>query len=747
MSHLPYKLFPSYVLRTPLYPITDLFSFLNETEDDYAFKKKFSESLIQEAIFIASPSLYLILKKWLDGDLKDHKKIEKLKNSLTKYLTRMSSRCTPFGLYAGYSLGKFSDENNIIISDISKYKKFTKLDMFYLVSLSNNLIKDEEIKNNIRFSTNTTLYPYNNELRYIEYKYNGLRRSHEIVSIEKTEVLDFLLNFAKKGYLISEIANELIRKYPDIEYQEALNYINQIIDNQLLLSELEPTVVGVDYFTHLRKILSKIKNIDRIKDVIEELANRIEKLDLKDENYISNYIETSTLLLELETRFEAKYLFQTDLKISTKKNTLDKKNIKDIREGIIILNHLSSNFDNFYLQNFKKKFIQKFGETEIPLSIALDSESGILYKESHFHNILPDDSFINQIILSKNNINDNVTLNKLELYLHEKILEAYKKNSPSIILDKDNLPQFNDNWSNLPETISFITEFTMIDGKQKISLNGGGGSTGSNLFGRFSLADSEIDGFCKEIIKIDKKNNDDVILAEIGHLPEARIGNVTARSSFYDYEIPYLAKSIKEFDYQIPVSDLAVSVNQFGEIILRSVSKNKKVLPRLINAHSFSNNSTPIYHFLCDLQTQGKRNGIVLNLNSLSKIFKYIPRIEYKDIIIKKASWFFTQEDISLFFKKLSFNELKKDIDFFRDEWKIPRYINIIDGDNQLLIDIENSKSFNMMLDVISKKEKITFEEFLFSDKNQIVKRGESDFTNQVIISIYRDKKNNPNEQ
>lgn len=45
-----------------------------------------------------------------------------------------------------------------------------------------------------------------------------------------------------------------------------------------------------------------------------------------------------------------------------------------------------------------------------------------------------------------------------------------------------------------------------------------------------------------------------------------------------------------------------------------------------------------------------------------------------------------------------------------------------------------------MMLDIIIKKDKIILEEFLFYHKNQIVKRDESNFTNQVIISIYKNK-------
>ncbi|WP_035653004.1 lantibiotic dehydratase family protein [Flavobacterium sp. ASV13] len=743
MSNFPYKLFTKYILRTPLYPISDLFAFYNDIEEnESAFKKKFNNTLIQEALFISSPSLYFTLKQWLDGELVDPKKIEKLKNSLTKYLTRMSSRCTPFGLYAGYSIGSFAEQNNISISDYKNHTRHTKLDMFYLVSLVNDLVKDPRIKNNIRFFSNSTLYNVNNELRYIEYKYFGLKRFHEIVSVEKTEVLDFVLSFSKNGHLISEIASELINKFTDVDYDDAIGFITELADNQLLISELEPLLIGEDYFVLLQQIIKKNEGIEDIRIIIDSIADKIEKLDTRIGNQISKYNDIHELLREFKTRFDPKFLFQTDLKIATKENTLSKTIIKDIREGIMILNHVSPIYENHSLQHFKKQFGEKFGESEIPLSIALDSEFGIAYNESMYHNILPDDSFINHMVLKKRNSLPDIKLNSTDIHLHEKITDAYRRNEYSIILDKDKLPRTNDNWDNLPETMSFITEFIFTDGKQKILLTGGGGSTAANLIGRFTIADPEIRNYAEQISAIDKKFNKDVVLAEIVHLSEARVGNITSRSSLYDYEIPYLAKSIKKIDNQIPITDLVVSVSDTGKIMLRSVSKNKKVIPRLINAHNYGFNNTPIYRFLCDLQLADKRKGIRLDLGNISKLYKFVPRVEYKDIIFRKATWNFNKEDLVSLFKTDNYNSLKETIKDLRTEWKIPRYINLIEADNELLIDLENKRSINVMLDIVSKKEKISLEEFLFSDENQIVQRGENNFTNQVIISIYKNHTN-----
>lgn len=741
MRDFPYKFFTKYIIRTPLYPLTDLLEFLEQIEtNEIIFKEKFKDKTIKEAIFLASPNLYSILSKWQSNDLNDYKKIDRLKKSLVKYFTRMSSRCTPFGLYAGYTIGSFSEKTDIKIDEIKNHTRHTKLDMYYLVSLTSNLVKSDKIKNSIKFISNSTIYILNDEIRYIEYKYFGLKRFHEIVSVEKTEILMYTLKIAKKGCLITEIAEKLTLKFSEFSKEEINYYINELIENQLLLSELEPFILGSDYLTKIKNKLNKIKSIDEITTIIDKISIKLLQLDLKFENKTTEYEEIYKHLAELKTPFDKKYLFQTDLKISTKNNTIDQKQIKEIKEGIIILNNLSSINENLHLKNFKTQFIQRFGESEVLLSSALDSDTGINYRETSYHNILPDDSFINNIILQKKRLHNEIRLNKVDIFINDKIVEAYRKNEYIIKLDNEDLPEYNHSWDDLPNTISFITEFYSIQGKNKIFLNAGGGSTAANLFGRFSIADKELETYCKEIIEIDKNFNNGAIMAEIVHLSEARVGNVTARASFYDHDIPYLANSDKGFKYQIPISDLAISINNSGLITLRSISNNKKVIPRLINAHNYSFNTTPIYNFLCDLQLDNKRMGIKLDLSNIIKLYKFIPRIEYKQIIFKKATWNFLKKDFIGIYDEANEKKLKEKINIFRKEWKIPRYINIIEGDNELFIDIENRLSFSIMIDILVKNDRIIFEEFLFCENNQIVAKDNKSFTNQIIISIKKNK-------
>ena len=103
-----YLLFDQYVLRTPLFSFSFFKNLTQETEiSDEKLKKICSDEIVLEALFLASPTFYFEVKKWLNGEIRENLKVKKIKLSVLKYLSRMSSRCTPFGLFFRYKCRYF----------------------------------------------------------------------------------------------------------------------------------------------------------------------------------------------------------------------------------------------------------------------------------------------------------------------------------------------------------------------------------------------------------------------------------------------------------------------------------------------------------------------------------------------------------------------------------------------------------------------------------------------------------------
>ena len=139
-----YNYFNTFLIRTPYFS----FNTLKET----SLEIMIHNPEFQEAIYIASPILYAEMQKLLEGKKTNIKKTKKIELALYRYFSRMSSRCTPFGLFAGMSIGQITDDKTDIV--LGDYKRLTRLDMHLLCTLSQELSKLPEIKWNInhRFS-------------------------------------------------------------------------------------------------------------------------------------------------------------------------------------------------------------------------------------------------------------------------------------------------------------------------------------------------------------------------------------------------------------------------------------------------------------------------------------------------------------------------------------------------------------------------------------------------------------------
>ena len=713
----PFTFFPSYVLRVPAQDI----SYSSDID-------VWQDKLFKEALYLASPELYAELEKAiLQGVIS-----EPLRYSLLKYVLRISSRCTPFGLFAGCSVGKFGDKTLIEIAPVDSYERQTRLDMNFAVAWAQQLAKRPEISRQLLWYPNNSLYKIGQQFRYVEYTYNKRnRREHSLEAVAYTDYLHIIINKAQPGATIKELAMLLVDD--DITLQDSTDFIYQLIDNQVLVSELEPTVTGQDFLVQIRSILLKLNNTDVFIAFIDHILFSLENLDTQIGNPVSSYKNINSLIEDKNIDYELKYLFQTDLYPATTHNTLDKKWGYKIQRLLPFLNKMTPPQKESNLDRFISAFTKRYETREIPLTTALDTEIGIGYLQ---HQDATDSTvFLEGLTIPyKPSKSQQYTTSPF----HEILYTKLDDNVSILELTDDDLADFEENWNDLPDTISTMVELVKLNGEEKMVLGSIGGSSAANLLGRFTAGDSQINDLVKNITKREQKSNPDEILAEIVHLPESRTGNVIRRAAIRDYEIPYLGQSSVDKTYQIPIEDLMISV-QGRQIKLRSKKHDKYILPRLSNAHNYSAKSLPIYHFLCDLQTQGLRSWIGFSWGSLLQKRAFLPRVAYKEFILSKARWLIEQKALKTFIS-LDDNSLIPAVDDWRGTHTIPDKAQLVEGDNTLLIDFKNIASVRMWLDAVKKKKEFILEEFLFTE-DCVVNRNNKGFTNQIVISFYNQEK------
>jgi thiopeptide-type bacteriocin biosynthesis protein len=71
-----------------------------------------------------------------------------------------------------------------------------------------------------------------------------------------------------------------------------------------------------------------------------------------------------------------------------------------------------------------------------------------------------------------------------------------------------------------------------------------------------------------------------------------------------------------------------------------------------------------------------------------------------------------------------------------REQLQLPRHLVIAEGDNELLIDMENEACLQILASTLIKKERVVLQEFLHTDGQCWVESAEGRYTNEVIIPL-----------
>ncbi len=739
----------SFVVRNPLFPVEIFFNWEADTGDNIestknelrkSMRKFYQQPITQEALYIGSPDLHEQLLLWLDNKIDKVDKKEKLELSLVKYMIRMSTRCTPYGLFASCTSGSFSDSTEIILDDKNSLKRYGRLDMDYVCELHAYLLKQKEICDQLLFYPNTSLYRIGDQWRYIEHRFQKeTGRSYHLVEMDHSDYLEKIVLAAKKGHRLSELAGAISNE--EITDQEAREFIDELIRNQVLADELEPSVTGEEYFTIVLRKLKELQQTEKYVGQLEKVSEEFEQIKNTDKvsknlfyQNIVQHLQQLDVPLHLRTLIQVDSYRPASCSLSSKLN-------EELLKGASLLQLLTSPTpakDSF--DDFKTAFINRYEGQWIPLAEVLDTESGIGYGKFAASG-MEESPLIDKIRIGNELATSNSQQVSTESFKWQLYQQAISQNKTAISIDDKVIEELSKKefaMADIPDSISMMVKINArsteeIDkGNYTITLNSLAGPSGGNLLGRFCHLHSSISRLTCNSLQEEEAHRPDCIYAEISHLPESRIGNILMRPVLRRYEIPYLCRSSLKEEFQIPVSDLLVGIED-NKVRVRSKRLNKEVVPRLTTAHNFSMTSLPVYQFLCDLQYQQIRSvgwhwGV---LDSQP----FLPRISYGKFIISKARWIITKEELQVVDQKND-TTITEQFEAFAKTKNIPEYVLLSQGDNELLLHLKNIFCLKLLYAEISKSGSAVLSESLDSPKNCFVKSTDGTHAAEFIFAF-----------
>ncbi|GEM_PF-5763695 len=725
-----------FLIRLPSHPISK--NELNN-EEIIAFFKSF-ENL--NSLFIASPILHGKFLKLTNNKITDQKEIQKIVISLKKYHTRITTRCTPFGAFSATGIGTWSNENDI------RLKSFVNnfyIDFEYLQRIINIINSDPLIKKEIKYQINNSYYIVNNKFRYVETINKNNKTSYELNSVDYNFYLKKIILFLDKGAKrFKDLKTLLISN--NISEKVSEDFIIELIDNNILISNffISPTssepitdiITKLDEY-QLERTFFYSKKLNEIRSILVGLNNN--HLFFNSNLFITENNKIIAILFELDIVTENNKAIICNRTCQFYNAILSNDIQKEIFSAINLMSKLIEVNKSTYLTDFIKKFTILFENKLIPLSEAIDSEIGVGFAGNSNNNKSPNPLLSNLLFTTKKSNINNYQINYTENLLYKKIIECLKSDERIIELSQiDLLKQKEIEDENLPDTMHLL--FSKIFDKEqneKILLKSVSGSSSTNYIARFAHLDDGINKIYQNISTKEINLNQNEILAEILHISTPGLNNILIRPKNKNYEIPYISNSDLSKEKIININELYLKMHE-GRLLLWSKKLNSEIIPRLSNAHNYSFDSLPIYHFLCELQFQNIQTGIFFDLSNIKKLTKYIPRIQHKNVIVYPETWVLDNNDLA--FIKKEIDENKRAIEILK-KFKIPQIFNITDSDNNLKINLENELDNKVFYSIIKKKKFFYITEYF--NPSDLVNDDISDkcYNNEILASIEKSKK------
>ena len=756
----PFRLDEFFAFRTPLLPYAELAAWSNGLsaaqawedptgladayqEDRRLLRTRLQELVnrpeIREALFVASPDLVDSLPRWVKEP--DSEKGQRTEMALVRYFNRMCHRPTPFGLFAGHSMGRMGETTRLAVVPRQDYKRCTRLDFDYFGGLVAEVQKDRELRDTLLYRPNNSLYRTAGRLRYAEARVKEGDRNLHLVALTEDESLLAVLTKAKRGVTLGELATVLLDD--EITLEEAQEFIHELIDNQVLVPDLEPATTGPEPLPGLIQALAKATTTRPVAEHLGKAGKVLEDLDAHGlGNAPDTYLELATGLEELPGKVERSKLWQVDLFKPAPQATLGKAFQEDMEKAVELLQSLTPTREHDPFKEFKDAFVKRYEQRWVPLVEALDPECGVGFSGTSGQTI-QGAPLLDGLALGRRggSQSEGSGLKRREAWLLKRLTEMRLKGEKVLTLSDEDVKALKEgNAGPLPFSFFFMVELSgatpeaLETGEYQAYLHGASGPSAARLLGRFCHGDSELSEQVIRHLHAEEACKPEAIFAEIAHLPNGRMGNVLARPMLRNYEIPFMGAAGVDPEHRIHVTDLFVGI--MGQrVVLWSKKLNKEIVPRLSSAAKYSHRATEVYRFLATMQDQGSNNWVGWTWGNLGNE-PWLPRVVHGKYILDRASWQVKASNLKAMGNASSPLERFKALQQVRKDLHLPRHALLADGDNELPLDLDNPLSVEAMWSLVKKRVGFKLVEDFPGGDNLVAMGPEGAFTHELVMAF-----------
>ncbi|MCX5441276.1 lantibiotic dehydratase [Streptomyces sp. NBC_00056] len=651
------------------------------------------DPLLDLAIRVASPDLAAALDRTgpLDGPA------PRLARKLRRYLIRMTTRPTPFGLFAGVGLVRWAPATDLTIVPAAS-RTHTRADMGWLHELTERFRDDPDIGPHMRLMTSPDVLLHGGRAILAEARRAG-------TSIRATAAVRLVLAAAQVATSRTDL-EQAVQEIPGATPDKVGRLVDDLRAQGFLISELYPAPTGEDPMTRLRKSLEATAS-EQAHAVAQELAALANELTGWDELPLDRKADS---LIPLRHRMvglypgttnegsskgrggvtggETRKLLQTDTALSLRSNELHASVAAEAAAAadlLLRLSHLPEGMPR--LEDYRRAFEGRYGpHRQVPVLELLDPSTGLGPPSYHGAGgaSVPGHGPRDQLLLNL-------------------ALEANREHRPVVELDDELLSRLATS-DPAPEHVPPSLELSFFvaasssaaidrgDFQVVVGPNLGASAAGRSL-GRFAgLLGLPASEALEELARIEQAYDPGTLIAEIVDAPEPpRTANVALRPAIRRHEILVNAWPGVPAEGVIPLRELVVGLRA-GRFVVSWPAGRAEVVG--VQGHMLNTRrASAAVRFLLDVAHDGYCQFTAFSWGSASGL-AYLPRVQRRRTVLAPAQW---RIDPTSDIRPGPDDGFAPALSTWRSTWEVPRHVYLTVADNRLLLDLDDVRDVELL--------------------------------------------------
>ncbi|MFG1679244.1 lantibiotic dehydratase [Nonomuraea sp. NPDC049269] len=627
--------------------------------------------LVREALEVSSRSLARILGKVERGEDVSHARLRRAIYAVTKYVLRMSTRPTPFGLLAGVEIAGFGDRTRVSLG--GAHRKAVRPDMDWLLAVVRRWERDPEILRGLRVVVNDLAQVRGDRLvlPYIRADDQG-GHAHE-TSVRHSAAVRRVCELAGTATPYAELVALLTAEFPEASEQVVESMLAELVRHEFLLTDLRPPSYGRDPVRHV---------LDRV-GAREPEAVALAEIDRALQTYArrppgEGIAQLRAVMTAMDRLRAADQPVQVDLRVDARV-TLPAAVVNELEHAVTTLRRVTADTGLTHLSQYHEEFVEKYGiDNPVPLKELLDPARGLG----------PPAGYLRPSGSRRPAPHADVPSGRARL-LAELAQQAGRDGRQEVLLEADHVRRLSVNGADappsameLPVTVLADSARALDEGDFRLVIPAASGSSQLGaFFGRFLhlFADSPrpIAG-----LRDLHTTTAGAVAAQLTFQPHrTRLGNVS--------QVPRVLDQLVSVGVYVAdpgvlgVDDLAVYAD-LARLRVLSLSLGREIRPmpfHLMNLYTGAPNAARLLAEISQAGTGVWRGWQWGSLNHLP----FLPRVRYGRTVVASARWL---PPASLRDPARQGGQWPGLLDEWRARWAVPDQVEATLGDQRITLDL-----------------------------------------------------------